>query len=65
MYLYFSLEIKPKESTGAQVEEDNDVDDQFEQELRKANAEMINEVRNERSTTHSITIIKLLMYSNP
>lgn len=49
MYLYFSvLEIKPKESTGAQVEEDNDVDDQFEQELRKANAEMINEVRNER-----------------
>lgn len=40
------LEIKPKESTGAQVEEDNDIDDLFEQELRKANAEMINEVSN-------------------
>lgn len=50
IYIYIctsvSLEIKPKESTGAQVEEDNDIDDLFEQELRKANAEMINEVSN-------------------
>lgn len=46
MCISVSLEIKPKESTGAQVEEDNDIDDLFEQELRKANAEMINEVSN-------------------
>lgn len=50
IYIYIcmsvSLEIKPKESTGAQVEEDNNIDDLFEQELRKANAEMINEVSN-------------------
>lgn len=46
MYISVLLEIKPKESTGAQAEEDNDIDDLFEQELRKANAEMINEVSN-------------------